>query len=178
VVIGAPSAQTRQEWYGWQTLVSDGIALSLLGAAAATDSESLAKASLGVYVLGAPAIHVANGEVGRSFASLGVRTIGPIAGLLGGLFLGALTFPNRGSDDGCTKTNAYGECVGDEGATEGFERLGAFGAGGFVLGFIGASAFDGTVIARKELQPRPAFSIAPSLARSRQGVTFGLVGTF
>jgi hypothetical protein len=74
----------RGPWYGWQSLIIDAPAVSLLvaGAAAPTLNDRLGSAPTiagGVaFVLGGPIVHWAHGSVGKGFASLGLRVVIPV----------------------------------------------------------------------------------------------------
>jgi hypothetical protein len=59
-----PPADTPQrEWYGWQTLVVDGVGIVTLPVLV----------GVGVYLVGPPIVHWAHGRVGLGFADLGIR---------------------------------------------------------------------------------------------------------
>lgn len=81
-----PIVTTKKQWYGWQTLVVDGI--SLLTAPA------YCLGCIG-YVVGAPIVHAAHGRWGAAGGSLGLRVAAPI-----GLGLGfyALAGDDRSSN--------------------------------------------------------------------------------
>jgi len=67
-------------WYGYQTLIVDGIALALFAGGVA--SEEPAPAVLGGfgYVFGAPFVHFAHAHFGRGWGSFGLRLALPAAG--------------------------------------------------------------------------------------------------
>jgi hypothetical protein len=89
----APREATRESetrWYGWQTLIADGGALGFAVAAGSVNqranspSTGLAYASLGIYLLGGPVIHLGHQSPGRAAASLGMRAGMPVLfGLIG-----------------------------------------------------------------------------------------------
>ncbi len=68
----------RRSWYGWQTLVADGASFTFIVAASGSshqgDADSVL-ATVGVlgYFFGAPSVHWAHENVGKGFASLGIR---------------------------------------------------------------------------------------------------------
>ena len=70
--VTAPTPPPGVASYRGQTLLADGIAAGLLVVAVSSDSsdqgESMAKLSLGTYVLGAPIIHVMKGRTGHALA--------------------------------------------------------------------------------------------------------------
>ena len=94
-----PSPAGRRRWYGWQTLLIDGVSIGLVIGAVSTAgpfisfsgrdkdqtlSTSLAVMSLGTYVLGAPTVHGLHGHGLKALGSLAMRIGGPAAiGLLG-----------------------------------------------------------------------------------------------
>ncbi|MEZ4371506.1 MAG: hypothetical protein R3B07_11805 [Polyangiaceae bacterium] len=63
--------ETERVWYGWQTLTADGATVAL---GAATGGAGLVG-----YFFAVPAIHLAHGRGGAALASLGFRTVLPIA---------------------------------------------------------------------------------------------------
>lgn len=80
----------QRHWYGWQTLISDGASLAALlaGSAIGNDSKgnnTLAGLGLVSYEFAPGVVHFAHGNVGRGFASFGLRLGLPLAGA----FLGA-----------------------------------------------------------------------------------------
>jgi hypothetical protein len=135
----APYAEHPQKtWYGWQILLIDGGA-TLTGIAAATSSNSTAGGALGVvalaaYMLGGPIVHWSHGNVGRGFASLGLRVALPTVGLVAA-GVGAKNDPGNG--DGLAPGAAVGLLV--------------------VLpaGIIAASAIDTSALAYEAPRPPP-----------------------
>jgi hypothetical protein len=151
-------ARPRTQWYGWQTLLSDAAAVTLM---AALPIEVGGYAGAGVFVAGAPLIHAAHGQPGRMGMSLALRLIPPVA--IGGSIALA---------DSCTSTG------------DGLSGIGC-GIGTLLLGFtvsIAAAAtaitLDATVFAKKEARPPSSFAIAPMVLPTRGGATLGLAGTF
>jgi len=72
----------RRRWYGWQTLIVDGVATTALIAVAARNSSESPDAWLtGIavtYAVVPPVIHLAHGHPGKAILSLGIRSIGPL----------------------------------------------------------------------------------------------------
>jgi hypothetical protein len=73
----------RRSWYGWQPLLSDGVAtLTLLAYASQNHSSSNETGWLapitGIYVLGPPIIHLAHGHPGKALLSAAIRSVGPL----------------------------------------------------------------------------------------------------
>lgn len=83
----------RREWYGWQTLLADGVAYGCLGTGLILFSAQgshetagptvLLAAGVGGSLLGAPIVHFAHGKIGTGFASLGLRMSGWLLVALG-----------------------------------------------------------------------------------------------
>jgi hypothetical protein len=149
-------------WYGWQTILADASAITLAVSSGLMEENQGAPvaAGLGVYLLGAPLIHAMNGQLGKGAGSFGLRLGAPIAGAVGGIALGVATCP---PDDGL---NSAPYC-----------QIGLAALGG-LAGIVTASVVDAAVLAKKEVRPARAVSIAPSVVPTRQGTTFGLAGTF
>jgi hypothetical protein len=72
-----PKPKTETRWYGWQTLLSDGLAVVATPLAPPL--------GVGMYFLGAPIIHIAHLEGFNVLKSLGMRVISPVVGGLVGL---------------------------------------------------------------------------------------------
>lgn len=68
-------------WYGWQTLTADGMSAGSFAAGVAIGKAGAGARILGVggFVFAAPIVHMAHENVGRGFASMGLRI------LMGGL---------------------------------------------------------------------------------------------
>jgi hypothetical protein len=127
-----PAMAPRRTWYGWQTLIVDGAALSalLLGAAidgSGTDGGNVALLGLLGYEFGPGIVHFVHRNPGRGFASFGVRLGMPLTGA----FLGASVSSN---------CDGY-RCEADGAAL------------GFLLGMAGAIAIDAAVFAYDERRP-------------------------
>jgi hypothetical protein len=142
-------------WYGWQTLLSDGAALSLLFAVGATlqndNAGRLIGASLAMYMVGGPVIHATRGNWGRAAGSLGLRAGAP---LLGGA-LGDSLQDCSGEDELCGLTGAL--------------------IGG-TLGALTAMIVDSAALARETVRDPPL--IVPSLRMGRSGTCVGVSGRF
>jgi hypothetical protein len=113
----------HRTWYGWQTLVVDGVALTSLVIAADSNyannnsNETLVALGVAGYFLGPPIVHFVHGNVGVGFGSLAIR-----GGSFGVLVLGAAS------------------CYGRSDSVCGFGVLGA-------LGMIAAIPIDAAVFA-------------------------------
>lgn len=77
-----PEHHEAESWYGWQTLTTDGLALTGLvvaGTLSDSDHQSAPQiaglTSLSTYMLGAPIIHAVHGNWGAAAGSLGLRTL-------------------------------------------------------------------------------------------------------
>lgn len=143
--------ETRTIWYGWQTLIVDA---GVVGATLVTKNPGVA---VGGLTLGAPIVHWAHGNVGRGFASLGIRVGTPLLTTFGVVALAMGSGSRMGPG------------------------LGEFGLG---LGAVIASVLDAFVLARttEVIPPRqPAasrWSVEPRISASPSGASAGLGGTF
>jgi hypothetical protein len=79
VTTGAiPQPPTEHRWYGWQTIIVDGLAIPLAFLSP--------WAALPVYGLGGPIVHILHGHAGRGAGDFGLRLAGPVVGAtVGGL---------------------------------------------------------------------------------------------
>jgi hypothetical protein len=177
----ARHAPSKRRWYGWETLMADGISVLVVPALAVSidskgDGGAAVAAAAGSYVLAAPIIHLAHGRPGIAAASLGLRLGAPV----GGAFLGAA---------------AAGNCNGSFCRLEG-------AAIGFVLGMVTATVVDAAALSyeprdkdedggdersRDEARraepskapPKKAISFAPTGGPRREGgFDVGLAATF
>jgi hypothetical protein len=71
----ANSSPPHDVWYGWQVMISDGLAMTAL-AASGNGRSDLAVTSLAIYGLGAPLVHAGNLQGWRALGSLGLRAAG------------------------------------------------------------------------------------------------------
>lgn len=161
------SALPRTHWYGWQTLVADGASVSLLF------SPYTAIVGLAGFVVASPVIHGVHGRAGAAVGSAALRLAMPVGGALTGLYVASkLTSPGS--------PNAFGNVL-----------LGLFG--GALLGMVGASAIDASLLGWEHAgaasatngatQAAPSIALVPVLSPSTEARTattggFALVGSF
>lgn len=91
-----PFVPLQKEWYGWQILVADGASIAAgIGVGLATNgdgnglSRGLGTTAAG-YVLAAPLVHWANGQVGPGFGSMSIRVGAPLVMAAWGAIAGAV----------------------------------------------------------------------------------------
>lgn len=153
----ARTAYVATHWYGWETLLADGVSI---GAIAVTP----VGAAVG-YVLGAPLVHGINGHAGKAAASLGLRVAAPVAGSL--LAYAVLRV--------ATQSDCRGLCVG-------YAAL--FGG---IAGIATAITVDAAVLAREPTKPQPAAvaarkpqttAVVPLVAPRPGGVDIGVAAVF
>jgi hypothetical protein len=145
---------TRSRWYGWQTLLADGAAIEgALAISWASGESTLGAVAFfaGVYALGAPAVHLVNGNPGRAAGSFGLRLAAPTIGGLVGSSMGS-----------CER---FGGCSSQ-----------VYMVSGVVLGYLSAVVVDATVIARERVPLRSRWS--PTIVASEEGAVVGLHGTW
>ncbi len=119
--------RSAQRWYGWQTLIADTMNISALSLAAYpvddyATQESLVEIGLLGYFVGPPIVHWANGQAGKGWASLAIRT-----GSAGSAIVGM---------PGCFGSDGGPRCL-----------LGISG----LVGLIAAIPIDAAVLARKDV---------------------------
>jgi hypothetical protein len=161
---------TETRWNGWQTLLVDAGAVTafVTGVNAKGDSATLhwLVTSAGLYVIGAPLVHLAHGRGQATAIDLGVRIGAPL--ILAGVGLAI------GSAAGCSDYPCGGPIVGV-----------VFGG---ALG-VGAAVIVDAVVLGREKVPRPGadgnraaytpkLRIAPTAGPLRGGATAGVVGSF
>lgn len=89
-VSGTPAKRPSRRWYGWQTLLLDGVTIGAIATGVATDNPSVAYAAFAGYVLSGPIVHGAHGRWGIAAASGGMRLLTPVT------FLGLTVSPGEG----------------------------------------------------------------------------------
>jgi hypothetical protein len=158
--------RTETKWYGWQTLLVDGAALttSMLLLSVNNDDAHAASAvvGLGGYALGGPIVHWSNGQVGKGFASLGLRVGAPVLGALTGAIV---LLPVSDSDNLASAVGAI------------------FGT---IAGTAAAVAIDSAALARKRVTvthdeaKRPTVQWTPTAGydKKREAFSVGVGGTF
>jgi hypothetical protein len=179
-IVSAASPSPGTEWYGWETLMTDGASGALVAAGLGTDDGAaqapLVIAGLAGYGLGAPIVHAARGRWGLALADFGLRAGAVALGGLVGLGVGGAT---EGSPPPCNPRAAFG-CLGD--AFYGMDRLASATLVGASLGALAAATIDATVLSREKLrrkdEPAPSFSWSPTFSPLKDGAAGGIAGTF
>ncbi len=152
-----PRTQTTR-WYGWQTLIADGVAIVITPVAPA--------AGAALYLTGGPTVHVMNWNITRAGASLGIRAGLPLgAGLVGALGGAVLGAANGSHESSVALSSA------------------AFGVVGAGVGAICAVVVDSAVIAKERVPAEPTkaalTTFRPSAApRKDGGLDIGIAGTW
>jgi len=166
IVVPVEDATTKTEWYGYEIFATDlsAVGLTLVGIAANSSrgSDNLAAplliGAVGTYVLGGPIVHVANGNVGKAFGSLGLRL-----GVPSGTSL--LAFALTGGGTSCS-----GDMCGLGPAVA--------GAFGFGIGMLAASIIDISAMSYKKVPVSVPLIIVPSLDLQKGAAGLNLVGTW
>jgi hypothetical protein len=161
-----PPVEPSRRWYGWQTLIVDGVSIVTAVAASTPPSQVLLGMPIGGagVLFGGPIVHWAHGHVGKGFASLGI------------LFAGSLVGGAIGVAVGCASGFAV-RC------SEGLSwRMAGFLVG-FPVGALVGSAFDVALLAyeKRDSLSRPApraGSFLPVIDARRDRLVLGLGGAF
>ena len=153
----AARVATEDRWYGWQTLIVDGVAIVVTPLEPAF--------GIGTYLLGGPVVHTANGRPLIGIGDLGLRAGAPFVVGIAGALIGAAINEGNGWNS---------------------SEFGGFVLG-FFTGIVSAVVIDASLLARERVPvtddaarsaPRAA-SIAPLLSpRPAGGVDVGVGGTF
>jgi hypothetical protein len=148
-----------KQWYGAPMLVTDLTALSLFAAGFAGTAQPLDPVvdvgsvvmftGLGIYALGGPIVHFTENQGRRSAASLGLRVVAPIGGMLTG---GGIGFIAVLATSDCEEK---GLC-----AVSGMVYGGLIG---FASGMLAATILDNALLSYKPITRKQlAFSVMPS----------------
>ncbi len=158
-------AEPDRNWYGWQLLINDFVALGSVGGAAIAGVHE--KAALAVFVpavivydLGGPTIHWLHHRRKIAAASFGVRAGVPFVGVFVGMALASCGKADTASAQSCR----------------------SLGAGsGALVGFAVATALDASLLAwdaPKGENPRAGRAWTPTLTPRDGGATLGVAGIF
>jgi hypothetical protein len=167
-----PSGAANRTWYGWQTLIVDGVSAVfwVIGFAALSGDVEPRVLAMGIpfgtagFTLGGPIVHWANGNVGKGFMSFGIN-VGAFAltsVLVGGVWCAA---------GGCSDEEGYLDGIGP----------GLMGGG---IGLVAATIVDLSVLAYRprrtpsDALPRRPTALLPTLDIRRARASVGLMGTF
>jgi hypothetical protein len=171
----APSAADRGAWYGWQTLIADGLAAGGMVSAFAVNKDGayVFLGGLGVYALAPPIVHAAHGYLARGAVDLGLR-LGSVVG--GGILGGGV---------GLTIAIVTPTCGGSRSDFCGLGLTAFGGLLGMGAGIVAASAIDAIFFAWEGRPNEPstpatptAFRVTPVVAPTKGGMVGGLGGTF
>jgi hypothetical protein len=170
-----PIAGYTTRWYGWELLLADAASLVVLGNG--KDAAALTYLGGAGLVLAAPALHLANGNVGKAIASVAVR---------GGVTLVAMSLLTSESRP-CPMPAAIDCTVQRTGDT--FADV--FLAAGLILGGAIFAVVDDTLLATSIVPATPAptptasrgrrlrtTSVSTFIGPSRGGLSLGLTGAF
>jgi len=164
--------EVETSWYGWQTLLSDAGAIGLWSLAAVVDdaqygstsyqsyqawSTALTVSGFAVYVLGAPAIHLAHGHAHKVADSLALRVGLPLGGALVGMLAGAAA---------CGRSDDEVPCPVITGVL------------GFVAGGVAAMVLDAVIVADEPVGHPSGARLQPIFIPTSGGGTFTLAGRF
>ena len=153
---------TERKWYGWQTLLIDSAAgLMVVGGLYMTNAMGgRAVAGWGglLFVGGAPAVHIAHGNVGRGLGSLAIRA--------GGLTLAAVGFSWFAPSEVDVVGGSTNQTTRNLGGL-----LFLFGG----LAVLVAPAIDGAALSygAKQTVKAPGLSVTPFAAPGRVGLAVG-----
>lgn len=142
------AAAPERSWYGWKTLLADGLSYGVIVGAAAVDGPPFAILGLGSYLAAPAGIHFAHNQPGRAVASVVLRIALPLTGGM----LGA-TLANCGKDEMFCALDAT--------------------VLGFGMGMVAANIIDASVAwdTRTPAEPVPPPKTSPSTNHSRINFT-------
>ncbi|MBX3208538.1 MAG: hypothetical protein KF764_26130 [Labilithrix sp.] len=169
--------QYEKVWYGYQTLIADAASFSLLVGGIAARSGGVTTAGYLGFLLATPIVHMAHGNIGPGFGSIGLRLLVPLIGLGVGAIAGVII----GSSQGSGAFDRFGN--GANGAVTGAVIGGLIAAGGCVAIDAGGLAYtkervDDRAVSLTRRRPAPWFTLAPSVDVRRDRASFGVAGQF
>jgi hypothetical protein len=146
----AADPPANERWYGYQTLIPDGISIIAFLGSITSGIEEIGYIAAGTYALTGPIVHGAHGHWDRAGLSLGMRVLLPPALTYGGAYLG-----------GSTDSRTWDGLV-----------LGVLIGG--TIGILTPPIIDATIGKDRIATPQTGLRIAPVIAPSHIGVS----GTF
>jgi hypothetical protein len=192
----APPKKTKveKEWYGWQVLGADGAAAALMIAGQASGVYSIFDVGFAAYLLAPPVVHVVHNNAGPAFGSLGLRLVSPWVGVAIGLTV-SVFFLSSATKNCSTDIVGIQSCDYDHSEIilfhDQWPTPTAVGFNvGLVAGYLLAIGIDAGLISWEKVEEgveygkaRPPerarwWSIAPSLALTRDHGSLGVRGTF
>ena len=169
--------QYEKVWYGYQTLIADGISFGTLIGGIASRSAGVTTAGYLGFLFVTPIVHMVHGNIGPGFGSIGIRLFMPLVsmgiGAIAGLVVGGTG--GSGSFDHFAR--------GANGAVNGAVIGGLVGVGACVAIDAGGFAYtkervDDHGISRGPRRPQPWFTLAPSVDVQKDRAALGVVGQF
>lgn len=169
--------QYEKVWYGYQTLIADGVSFGTLVGGIAAGSGGVTTAGYLGFLFATPIIHMVHRNVGPGFGSIGIRLILPLLSLGVGAIAGVIV----GGTSGSGRFDRFAD--GANGAVNGAVIGGLIGVAGCVA--IDAAGFayskeriDDRAITRAPRRQAPWFTLAPSLDVQKDHAALGVVGQF
>jgi hypothetical protein len=77
--------EPRRTWYGWQTLLADGLSLATVVLIGSHEGNWYGYVGFGMLLIGSPIVHFANLNVSSGLSSLAIRTLSAGSYILGAL---------------------------------------------------------------------------------------------
>jgi hypothetical protein len=97
----SPEAKARDRiWYGWQTLIADGLSLGLIAVSLGEDEADVALVGVGLLTIASPLVHFVQENTQGGLISLGIRGVSVGLFVLGGVLLADSFFDDSSSNDG------------------------------------------------------------------------------
>ena len=162
-----PEKRYEKVWYGYQPLIADAISISLFLGGAASTTDGVTTAGYLGFILGTPIIHMAHGNIGKGFGSLGLRVGVPLTAAAIGAISGLIIASRSGDRDEAAGTGAIiGASIGVAGCV-------VIDAAGF--------AYTKELVEERAVttaRPRPTFTLAPSVDVRKDRAAIGIVGQF
>jgi hypothetical protein len=157
---GSSEHEPAARWDGSWALATDGAAIMFTTLGLGNGEPSLLLAGAGIYLLGAPSIHLVHSQTGKAAHSFLLRVALPVLAGVIGYQVGASTWTDDHTSD-----------------SHNDEMMAAFGGLviGALAGAVAAVVIDDVLLARKPIQS-PGFSIA--FVPTTRSATLALAGRF
>jgi hypothetical protein len=146
-----PDGPTRTRWYGWETLMSDGLSVATFPI----------YVGAGGFFLAPPILHASHGRWGAAGVSLALRVALPLAGGLFGDWRDDCTLERKQIDGGC----------GIPGATIFFAALGAITA---ITIDAAVLSYEQVPLATARTTSTVSVAVVPWIDRARRGASLAI----
>jgi hypothetical protein len=86
------AASAERNWYGWQTLLADGLSIGLIALSFGSEEEDVALVGIGLLTIVSPLVHFVHENTDSGLISLAIRSVSVGLFVLGGFLVASNVF--------------------------------------------------------------------------------------